>query len=70
MVAAGFLTICDTLAAWVQTPDRVCQYSQKIKNGRPSEKPEYLFWNQDNFNGRLKMFGKEEFKNAAPGGEA
>lgn len=57
-VREGLLEVCDALTATVQTPSRVCFYWQNFAHGQPVGKPETTFANQDQFDGRLKMFGK------------
>lgn len=59
-VAEGFLTVGDALCAIVQTPERVCQYTQDLQGGQPKGKPRSLILPQANFSGRLKMFGTED----------
>jgi hypothetical protein len=59
MVKDGLLTVCDVLSALAQTPERVCQYVQKLdEHGRLTGQPEVGFSPQENFDGRIKMFGK------------
>src|SRR5947209_5590421 len=57
-VAEGLLTINDAIYAVVQTPTRVCQYVQDLNpRRRPTGQPEASFHAQEDFSGRLKMFG-------------
>jgi hypothetical protein len=57
-VAEGLFTVCDALCAIVQTPTRVCQYIQEYdRHRRPTGKPRAAFLPQEDFDGRLKMFG-------------
>jgi hypothetical protein len=65
-VAEGLLTVGDALFAIVQTPERVCQYVQDYDRHRqPVGKPQPMFFPQEHFNGRLKMFGTEKFEHEA-----
>ena len=57
MVKEGLLELRDTLVALVQTPTRVCQYVQEVHRGQPVGKPETVFVPQEDFDGRLKMYG-------------
>jgi hypothetical protein len=58
-VKDGLLTVSDVLVAIAQTPERVCQYHQKLdEHKRLTGQPEADCSPQENFDGRLKMFGK------------
>lgn len=59
-VKSGLLTLNDALTAVVQTPDRVCQYIQDFELGKTAGRPDVLFTPQEDFDGRLKMFGSSE----------
>jgi hypothetical protein len=57
-VRKGLMEVCDMLLATVQTPERVCFYQQKLnRRGEFIDKPETRCLPQEEFNGRVKMFG-------------
>jgi hypothetical protein len=57
-VKEGLLDICYALVVIVQTPERVCIYQQNMDRGQPVGKPETHFVPQEEFDGRMKMFGR------------
>jgi hypothetical protein len=60
----GLLSIQDAFFAVAQTTERVCFYTQSCERGRFLDQPEVKFFDQDQFDGRLKMFG-EAMRNLA-----
>jgi hypothetical protein len=58
-VREGLLTLSDALLAMAQTPQRICIYQQAISEKEFIGQPETKFMPQEDFGGRLKMFGKE-----------
>jgi hypothetical protein len=59
MVRDGLLTVQDVLLAIVQTPERVCRCHQTLDERKQFlGQPDVDFSTQENFDGRLKMFGK------------
>jgi hypothetical protein len=57
-VKEGYLTVCDALGVVAQTPKRVCLYRQDFdRRLEPVGDLETTFWDQDGFDGRLKMYG-------------
>lgn len=63
-VREGYLVVSDALSMVAQTPVRVCTYTRGLPF-QEDEKPVVHFFDQADFGGRLKMFGKE----SAHGGE-
>ena len=59
-VKKGLLEMHDALTVVAQTPERVCLYHQDIAHGRPVGKPDLHFVPQEEFGGRLKMFGEDK----------
>lgn len=58
-VKDGYLKVCDALMVCAQTPERVCLCHQDIdRRLRPIGASDTKFWDQDGFDGRLKMYGK------------
>ena len=61
-VAQGLLTLCDALTVVVQTPERVCLYTQDFDRHRhPVGKPDTHCIPQEQFGGRMKMFGEDKY---------
>lgn len=58
-VKSGHMVLVDCIIAVAQTPERVCHYTQEVKRGRWIGAPNTSFFRQEDFRGRLKMFGKE-----------
>lgn len=59
-VKEGLLSVADGLVSVAQTPLRMCSYVQRIGRAGFLDAPEVHFFDQCNFAGRLKMFGKSE----------
>jgi hypothetical protein len=58
-VQEGLLSVHDAFFAAAQTAERVCLYTQTIQHGRFTGQPEVKFFDQDQFDGNLKMFGTQ-----------
>ena len=58
MAAQGLLTIVDSMTAAAQTAERVCISIQEIDHGEFAGQPETQFFAQNEFEGRLKMYGE------------
>jgi hypothetical protein len=60
-VKEGLLKLCDAMTPLAQTPDRVCQYVQKIESDRRGvrflDQPAVHLFDQSDFDGRMKLFG-------------
>jgi hypothetical protein len=56
-VKAGYLRIIDSLTALVQTPERVCNYMIDVDH--PEEPPMVQCFDQSQFDGRIKMYGRD-----------
>lgn len=54
-VKQGYFRIVDSLMAHAQTAQRICNYVEAVGAGTP---PEVHFFDQDKFDGRLKMYGR------------
>jgi len=60
MAAEGYFEIIDCLIAVAQTPARICHRLQAIPpRGHQPPPPETTFFNQEEFDGRLKFYGEE-----------
>jgi len=58
-VKDGLFTSTNCLITIVQNPERVCQYLQDVaEDGQVVGAPQTMFFPQDQFSGRLKMFGE------------
>jgi hypothetical protein len=55
----------DALVAFAQNSTRVCIYQQPHSGVRFTGQPQVSFMNQRDFDGRLKMYRKEESGNFA-----
>ena len=56
----GYFLVRDALMCCAQTPHRVCMYVQMMdERHQPLDPPQTDFWDQRDFGGRMKMFGKE-----------
>jgi hypothetical protein len=55
-VQEGLLSLQNAFLAVAQTAQRVCLYTQTCERGRFLGKPDVKFFDQDHFDGRLKMF--------------
>jgi len=65
-VAEGLLTVCDCLHATAQSATRVCVYFQDyLPGGEFDGPPETRFRAQEDFGGRLKMYGNGVFQGRA-----
>ena len=58
-VQEGLLSLQDAFLAVAQTAQRVCLYTQTCERGRFLGQPDVKFFDQDHFDGRLKMYGTE-----------
>ena len=56
-VKDGYFILVDCLSAVAQTRERVCSRIQPVVNGKFLDAPETRVFSQENFGGRLKMFG-------------
>jgi hypothetical protein len=56
-VQEGLLSLQDAFLAVAQTAERICFYTQTCERGRFLRQPDVHFVDQDQFDGRLKMFG-------------
>ncbi len=56
-VAEGLLELVDSVTAVAQTPQRVCTVAQPVRRGVYVGEPTVMFFDQAQFDGRLKMFG-------------
>jgi hypothetical protein len=56
-VQEGLLSLQDAFLAVAQTAERICFYTQTCERGRFLGQPDVHFVDQDQFDGRLKMFG-------------
>jgi hypothetical protein len=59
-VEEGTMSVCDALSAVVQTPQRVCTYTDTIGRKGPRRSPQVLFSPQSELDGRLKLYGSLE----------
>jgi len=60
-VRQGLFTIHDVLCAVAQNDKRVCLYNQSVRSsGLFYGQPQVDFFDQADFDGRLKMYGKEQ----------
>ena len=53
----GLMEVHDSIVALAQTPTRICQYMQRVHHGAFVGKPETKFFPQEDFHGRMKMYG-------------
>jgi hypothetical protein len=59
-VAEGLLELIDSVTAVAQTPERVCTCAQRVdRGGAYVGQPQVMFFDQAQFDGRMKMFGAE-----------
>jgi hypothetical protein len=59
-VEEGLLSVCDVLMAVAQTPERVVMCTRRVVRGEFDGQPEYRCAAQEEFGGRLKMFGEDK----------
>lgn len=59
MVEEGLLELIDSYTATVQTPQRVCMVCQPVDRGVFTGEAQTQFFDQDEFDGRGKMYGGE-----------
>ena len=62
LAAQGYYRIIDSLTALVQTPKRICVCTQEVDRGALVGNPDSHLMNNDDFGGRMKMFGVDRFK--------
>jgi hypothetical protein len=63
MAKEGLLTIQDSLIATAQTPERACIIVQAVgPKGEFVDKPDTRYFDQAEFDGRLKMFGEGRYQ--------
>jgi hypothetical protein len=55
-VREGLPELVDCLSALAQTPERVCRYVQTVDHGWSVGQPEVRFFDQKDFDGRMKMY--------------
>lgn len=59
LVAEGLLEMVDSVTATAQNPERVCVVMQPVNRGVNVGEPQVNFFDQDSFEGRMKMYGGE-----------
>jgi hypothetical protein len=59
-VREGLLELVDCLSALAQTPERVCHYVQTVDHRWSVGQPEVRFFDQKDFDGRMKMYGRND----------
>lgn len=62
LAAEGYFEIIDSVTAIAQTPERVCIASQQVDHGALVGQPETRTGPQEDFGGRLKMFGEDKLE--------
>ena len=70
LAAEGYLRVVDSRTAVVQTPERVCCCTQEVAGDRLVGQPTVKHFAQDEFSGRLKMFGEDKLEAARVKGRA
>lgn len=64
LAAEGYLRVVDSRTAVVQTPERVCCCTQEVKRGELVGRPDVKHFAQDEFGGRMKMYGEDKLEAA------
>lgn len=62
LAAEGYLRVVDSRTAVVQTPERVCFCTQEVKRGKLAGQPNVRHFAQDEFSGRMKMYGEDKLE--------